>query len=364
LKKSMKMVLVAAIVLLLSAACSHKSIQTSDGKPIGSNSKNTSADKAYTVVAERLHTPWSIQFDGDTIYLSEREGNIVMVNGGAMTRQKVRLNKQLKNQGEGGFLGIQLAPDFRESRQAYAYHSYEEGGKVLNRVVVLQKKDNGWEEIKSYLEGIPGAYTHNGGRLAIGPDNMLYITTGDSGNDTLAQDLKSTAGKILRMTLDGKVPDDNPLSGSYVYSYGHRNSQGIAWDKQGRMFSSEHGPSGNPGGHDEINLIEKGRNYGWPTIIGDTKKEDMVSPLYHTGDTAIAPSGISLDAEGQLLIASLRGEKLYRYNTATNRLTAILEGEGRLRDIKLNNGSIYVITNNTDGRGKPAANDDRLLILN
>jgi glucose/arabinose dehydrogenase len=364
LKKSMKMVLVAALALLMSASCSNKSIQTIDGKPTGSNAKNTSAAKAYTIAAERLHTPWSIQFDGDTIYVSEREGNIVMVNSGTMTRQKVRLNKQLNNEGEGGFLGIQLSPDFRESRQAYAYHTYDEGGKVLNRVVVLQKKDDGWEEIKSYLEGIPGAYTHNGGRLAIGPDNLLYITTGDSGKDMLAQDLKSNAGKILRMTLDGKVPADNPFPSSYVYSYGHRNSQGIAWDKQGRMLSSEHGPSGNPGGHDEINLIEKGRNYGWPSIIGDAKKEGMVSPLYHTGDIAIAPSGISFDAEGQLLITTLRGEKLYRYNSAMNRLTAILEGEGRLRDVKLHNGSFYVITNNTDGRGKPAANDDRLLILN
>jgi glucose/arabinose dehydrogenase len=357
------MALVTTIVLLMSAACSPKSIATSEAKPNGDSTKNTNASKVYTVVADRLHTPWSIQFDGDTIYVSEREGNIVRVSRSALTRQKVRLNKPLKNQGEGGFLGIQLAPDFHESHQAYAYHTYEEGGKVLNRVVVLQEKDNGWEEIKSYLEDIPGAYTHNGGRLAIGPDNMLYITTGDSGKDTLAQDLKSTAGKILRMTLDGKVPADNPFPDSYVYSFGHRNSQGIVWDKQGRMFNSEHGPSGTPGGHDEINLIEKGRNYGWPTIIGDTKKEGMVSPLYHTGDTAIAPSGISLDAEGQLLIATLRGEKLYSYNPATNRLSAILEGEGRLRDVKLHNGGIYVITNNTDGRGKPTANDDRLLIL-
>jgi glucose/arabinose dehydrogenase len=139
LKKSMKIVLVAAIALMMSTACSHESIQTSGGKPTVSNAKGTNAGKASTVAVEHLHTPWSIQFDGDTIYVSEREGNIVMSNGGTMTRQKVRLNKQLKNQGEGGLLGIQLAPDFRESRQAYAYHTYEEAGKVLNRVVVLQK---------------------------------------------------------------------------------------------------------------------------------------------------------------------------------------------------------------------------------
>lgn len=358
--KSMKMALVATIALLMTTACSSKNVSTNDVIPVGSSEK---AAKSFTIVADQLHTPWSIQFDGDTIYVSEREGNIVKISGSIVTRQKVRLNKTLKNQGEGGFLGIQLAPDFRASRQAYAYHTYEEGGKVLNRVVVLLEKSNGWEEIKSYLEGIPGAFTHNGGRLAIGPDNMLYMTTGDSGKDTLAQDLNSAAGKILRMTLDGKVPADNPFRGSYVYSYGHRNSQGIAWDKRGRMFNSEHGPSGSPGGHDEINLIEKGRNYGWPTIIGNAKKEGMVSPLYHTGDIAIAPSGISVDAEGQLLMATLRGEKLYRYNPDTNQITSILENEGRLRDVKIHNGHIYVITNNTDGRGKPAANDDRLLML-
>jgi glucose/arabinose dehydrogenase len=361
--KPMKIALAAAIVLLMSAACSHKSVSTNIANPVGSSAINTNVTSAYTVLAERLRAPWSIQFDGDTIYVSEREGSIVKVSGGSMTRQKMHLIKPLKVEGEGGFLGIQLAPDFHESRQAYAYHTYQAGGMLMNRVVVLREEAEGWNEIKPLIEGIPGGVIHDGGRLAIGPDNMLYITTGDSGNDKLAQDLRSTAGKILRMTLDGKVPADNPFPGSYVYSYGHRNSQGIAWDKQGRMFSSEHGPSGDPGGHDEINLIEKGRNYGWPVVIGDAKKAGMVSPMYHTGAAAIAPSGIAVDMEGQVLIATLRGEKLYSYNPSTNRLSVVLEREGRLRDVKLHNGGIYVITNNTDGRGKPEPNDDRLLLL-
>ncbi|WP_312875703.1 PQQ-dependent sugar dehydrogenase [Paenibacillus planticolens] len=360
MNKSIKIGIALIASALLSTACTEKnhSVHTT-----GTVDSQTNAARAYTILADKLHTPWSIQFDGDTIYVSEREGNIVKIKEGSVTRQKVRLHKPLKNQGEGGFLGLQLAPGFHESRQAYAYHTYEEGSKVLNRVVLLQEKNGAWEEIQSYLEGIPGAYTHNGGRLEIGPDQMLYITTGDAGNDKLAQDVQSIAGKILRMTLDGKVPKDNPFPGSYVYTYGHRNSQGIAWDKQGRMFNSEHGPSGNPGGHDEINMIEKGRNYGWPVIIGNSKKDGMISPLYQTGDTAIAPSGITMDAEGQLLIATLRGEKLYRYNPGTNLLTAKLEGEGRLRDVKVHNGNIYVVTNNTDGRGKPSAHDDRLLML-
>lgn len=358
--KSVKIGIVTMAIVLLSVACTEKLSSTNKSKPVDSQAKT---GDAYTILAEKLRTPWSIQFDEDTIYVSEREGHIVKMSNGTVTRQKVKLNKPLKIQGEGGFLGIQLAPDFHNTRQAYAYHTYEEGGKILNRVVVLQEKNGAWEELKAYLEGIPGGNIHNGGRLAIGPDNMLYITTGDSGTDKLAQDVKSTAGKILRMTLDGKVPADNPFAKSYVYSYGHRNSQGIAWDKQGRMFSSEHGPSGDPGGHDEINLIEKGKNYGWPVIIGNAKKEGMVTPLYQTGDTAIAPSGIAIDPEGQLLIATLIGKKLYRFNPNTKQLTTMLEGEGRLRDVKVHNGGIYVLTNNTDGRGNPSATDDRLLML-
>ncbi|WJH37286.1 PQQ-dependent sugar dehydrogenase [Paenibacillus sp. CC-CFT747] len=211
---------------------------------------------------------------------------------------------------------------------AYAYHTYQEGNRTLNRVVLLQEKNGSWEEQKALLEGIPGGINHNGGRLAIGPDRLLYITTGDSGEEKLAQDPKSLGGKILRMTLDGRVPEDNPFIGSYVYSYGHRNPQGLAWDKQGTMYSSEHGPSGSPGGHDEINVIEKGRNYGWPVIIGDSKKDGMVSPVYQTGDTAIAPSGIAVDTEGKLLVTTLRGEKLFRFDPASRKLTPVLEGEG------------------------------------
>ncbi|MDD9268094.1 PQQ-dependent sugar dehydrogenase [Paenibacillus sp. GCM10023248] len=351
-------ILMAAAIMC--SACTRSSdsenqVKTADSKP--------AAARAYTVLAEHLKIPWSIQFDGDTIYVSEREGHIVQISGDSVTRQKVQLKKPVKHQGEGGFLGLQLSPDFAKTKQAYAYHTYEEGGKAYNRVIMLQKKNGGWEEVKAYLEGIPGAYTHNGGRIAIGPDQMLYVTTGDSGNDMLAQDMKSTAGKILRMTLDGKVPADNPFPGSYVYTYGHRNPQGIVWDKQGRMYNTEHGPSGDPGGHDEVNLIEKGKNYGWPLIIGSAKKESMVSPLYHTGNTAIAPSGMTVDADGQLLFATLRGQKLYKYNPAANQLTTKLEGEGRLRDVKLHNGDVYVITNNTDGRGSPGASDDRLLLL-
>lgn len=320
--------------------------------------------EAFTVLAQELRVPWVITFDKDVVYISEREGNIVKVDSSNMTRQSVHLKKNVHGNGEGGFLGFLLAPDFADTKNAYAYHTYEENGRILNRVVLLKQTGEQWDEVQALLEGIPGAANHDGGRMAIGPDKMLYITTGDAQQRELAQDLNSLAGKILRMTLDGKIPADNPFPDSYVYSYGHRNPQGLAWNAEGVMFNTEHGPSGDPGGHDEINIIEAGANYGWPDIYGDAKKEGMVTPIYHTGEKAIAPSGATIDGNNRLLIATLLGSALYRYDPATNQMSVVFEGEGRLRDVKIKDGRIYVITNNTDGRGSPSKTDDRLLLLN
>lgn len=318
----------------------------------------------FTVLAQHLNIPWVIEFDGDAVYISEREGTIVVVEGGQTSRQAVHLNKNVRHYGEGGFLGFLLAPDFSETKQAYAYHTYEENGALLNRVVLLKQENGEWHEERALLEGIPGAANHDGGRMAIGPDGMLYLTTGDAQEPELAQDKNSLAGKILRMTLEGKVPDDNPFPGSHVYSYGHRNPQGLAWDDKGVLFNTEHGPSGDPGGHDEINRIEAGGNYGWPSIYGDKKHSGMIVPLFHTGDEAIAPSGADMDDQNRMLIATLRGEALYRYDTASGKMDKIFEGMGRLRDVKIHDGRVYVITNNTDGRGTPLETDDRLLIIN
>ncbi|MBD2871233.1 PQQ-dependent sugar dehydrogenase [Paenibacillus sp. IB182493] len=321
-------------------------------------------ETAYEVLAEKLRVPWVIEFDGDVVYLSEREGNVVKVDGAEMTRQKVNLRKNVHGRGEGGFLGFLLAPDFEQSRTAYAYHTYEENGETLNRIVRLKENGDQWDETGVLLEDIPGAANHDGGRMAFGPDKMLYVTTGDAQRRELAQDLDSLAGKILRMTPDGKVPEDNPFPGSYVYSYGHRNPQGIAWTGDGTMYNTEHGPSGTPGGHDEINVIKPGSNYGWPDIYGGAKKDGMETPIFHTGEKAIAPSGMTIDEQGRLLIATLLGSALYRYDPATGDMSVAFEGEGRLRDVKIKDGKVYVITNNTDGRGIPGENDDRLLVLN
>jgi len=318
----------------------------------------------YEVVAEGLKVPWSIAADGDTFYISERGGSIVKLENGKQIRQQINISKDVKQTGESGFLGLVLSPDFSSNHEAFVYHTYESNGNIVNRIVKLAEKSGQWSEVAVMLEGIPGAKYHDGGRLAIGPDGNLYATTGDAQQPQLAQSKDSLAGKILRMSIEGNIPADNPFEGSYIYSYGHRNPQGLAWDEAGRLFETEHGPSGNPGGHDEINRIEAGNNFGWPAIIGDAEQAGMIAPLYHTGDPAIAPSGAAIDGNGQLLFTTLVGETLYRYDTVNGGAPVpVLQGEGRLRDVLIHNGHIYVITNNTDGRGSPSKTDDRLLVL-
>ncbi|MFZ7945224.1 PQQ-dependent sugar dehydrogenase [Neobacillus sp. 19] len=313
-----------------------------------------------SVNANHLNIPWTINKNGSLFFLSQREGSVIQIDGdlGLVKVQGVKVSKNIFHEGEGGFLGFTLAPDFEKSKMAYAFHTYQTDGKTLNRIVSLKLQNDTWQEDKVLLEGIPGGAVNSGGRIKIGPDGMLYATTGDIGKSDNSQNLDSLAGKILRMTVSGEVPTDNPYKNSYIYSYGHRNPQGLAWDNEGNLYSSEHGESG----HDEINMIQAGKNYGWPVIQGDEEAEGMVKPILQSGDNTWAPSGMAFN-NGKLYVASLAGKKLFTYDVASKQFEEFYGDAGRLRDVLIDHNELFTITSNRDKRGKPTDKDDRLIHL-
>ncbi|TLS36786.1 PQQ-dependent sugar dehydrogenase [Pseudalkalibacillus caeni] len=354
----MKKIIFPAIFVLLLSACSTENNQQDEQTEQNEEEATEVFSRQAEVIAPNLNVPWNINKHDNTFYLSQRPGNIIKVDGtnGTKTEQNIEVTKDILQTGEGGFLGFILAPDFYKSREAYAYHTYEQQGEVLNRIIVLKLNQNTWTEERILLEGIPGGRIHNGGRIKIGPDGKLYATAGDAGNADNAQNLETLAGKILRMNLNGTIPADNPFEDSYVYSYGHRNPQGLAWDTDGTFYSSEHGQTA----HDEINLIEPGRNYGWPVIEGDETAPGMVSPIYQTGDTTWAPSGIAIK-DRKIYVSNLRGEQIRIFNLNDNSVSTFFENAGRMRDVLIEGDTLYTITNNRDGRGTPRKGDDKLI---
>ncbi|MFJ5770321.1 PQQ-dependent sugar dehydrogenase [Psychrobacillus sp. NPDC093180] len=308
------------------------------------------------VVAEDLDVPWSIEKNNNTYYLTERTGAVVKIENGKMERQSVELEKDLATASEAGLLGFVLTPDFQESNLAFAYYTYVDSSGQFNRIITLRLEDNVWREDGVLLDKIPSGSYHHGGRLKIGPDGKLYATAGDAADSTIAQDLQSLGGKILRMNLDGSIPKDNPFADSYVYSYGHRNPQGITWLPDGMLYASEHGNNAN----DEINRIEPGKNYGWPIIEGHEKQEEMVSPLFTSGDNSTwAPSGMD-NYNGKLYVAALRGTAVIEFDLESGEKREVITGLGRIRDVLIDDNYLYFISNNSDGRGNPQESDDKL----
>lgn len=312
------------------------------------------------VLADELQIPWSIDQADNIFYISERPGHIVKVEEGMKERQKVVLEKKLATASEAGLLGFVLAPDFSKTSKAFAYYTYEDSTDQFNRIVTLNLEAGVWKEEKLLLDKIPSGQVHHGGRLKIGPDGKLYATTGDAATTPeIAQDLKSLGGKILRMNLDGSIPSDNPFSNSYVYSYGHRNPQGLAWVSAGELYASEHGPSAN----DEINHILPSRNYGWPVVKGKEVQNGMEAPLFTSGEeTTWAPSGMAAFNE-KLYVTALRGNAVIEFDLQTGKSKEIISGFGRIRDIFIKDNFLYFVSNNTDGRGIPLVKDDKLYRL-
>ncbi|KKQ74768.1 MAG: Quinoprotein glucose dehydrogenase [Candidatus Woesebacteria bacterium GW2011_GWB1_38_5] len=318
------------------------------------------------IVAEDLDIPWEIAFlpDGNML-VTERSGKLLKIG----TEKKViKEIEGVRHLGEGGLLGLSLHPDYSENYFIYLYSTTSDTRGISNRVERYRFSDDRLSERKVVLEGIAGSSNHDGGRIAFGPDGYLYIATGDAENPALAQNKNSLNGKILRITDEGTIPADNPY-GNAVYSLGHRNPQGIAWDEEGDLWITEHGPSGSQTGYDEVNIIKKGGNYGWPEVYGDQVKEGFISPVIQSGSNDTwAPSGMTY-WNGNLIFSGLRGQSLYKAEILNGKkldMTSYLEQEfGRIRAVILGpDGFIYITTSNRDGRGQVARGDDKIIKIN
>ncbi len=327
-----------------------------------------------SIAAENLFIPWAVAIGPENkIYVTERTGTVrIIENGNLLPEPLIRFSPLFLSNGEGGLMGLALDPDFEQNRYLYVMHTYTQNDATYNRVVRLTEDNNRATIDAVLLDQIPGGLVHNGGRIKFGPDNRLYITTGDVGRAELAQDLSSLAGKILRINPDGSIPEDNPFPGSPVYSYGHRNPQGITWSTEGIMYATEHGQTA----HDEINLIVPGGNYGWPIARGYEEIEgmDIQLPIVQSDRITWAPSGIAYISQGpwqgRLLVSTLRGEELLVVTlnpegNAVERVDSVLRQEfGRLREVlQAEDGSVYLTTSNRDGRGIYRIGDDKVIRL-
>lgn len=306
------------------------------------------------VIAEGLDAPWSLVFHEGTPLVSERDsGRVVEVAPDGATREVGTIDGVAAS-GEGGLLGLAV-----HDGELYTYLTTDEENRVERRELTGDAGSLALGSPTTVIDDIPSAGNHNGGRIAFGPDGMLYVTTGDAGDRDSAQEADALSGKILRLTPEGAVPDDNPFDGSRVFSLGHRNPQGIAWDDAGAMYASEFGQDS----WDELNVIEAGGNYGWPIVEGIADDDAFIDPVQQWAPSTASPSGIAV-IDDNIAIANLRGERLRAVPLDDlDAASEWYEGEyGRLRDaVVAPDGSLWVLTNNTDGRGSPSDADDRIL---
>jgi glucose/arabinose dehydrogenase len=338
---------------------------------------NKTGSYSIEIIAENLYVPWSIVFTGSNrILVTERNGSLRVIENGRLVDEPIH-KFTVVHEGEGGLMGLALDPEFIQNKLIYISYAYEKEGDVFVKIVRFKDDGTSLSEEKTLLDNIPGAGFHDGCRLRFGPDKKLYITTGDAGNRDAAQDISKLGGKILRINPDGSIPEDNPFHNSPVWSCGHRNPQGIDWyPGTDIMYETEHGPSGfdGPGGGDEVNIIEKGKNYGWPVVHHKMHKDGMEDPVLEF-TPAIAPasgmfyrSDVIPEFKNNFFFGCLRGEGIMRVVVDEKEPAKVISfgmlkdvDFGRIRDIaEAPDGSIYFSTSNRDGRGSVRVGDDKI----
>lgn len=367
-------------LILFALACSHPP----QGRGAGEVEAAQGGEVRFKVetVVGGLEVPWSIVWapDGRMIF-TERPGRVRVFENGKLRPEPLAKIADVESSGESGLMSVALHPQFAQNHLLYLSYAYG-GGEKFVKVVRYKETGNALTDPKVIIENIPIAQFHAGCRLRFGSDGKLYVTTGDATKRELAQRMDSLAGKTLRLNDDGTVPSDNPFVGQAgarpeIWSYGHRNAQGMDWQPgTNLMFQTEHGPSGfdGPGGGDEVNIVERGKNYGWPTIHHKQTHEGMESPLLEYTPACAPASGafyrgtLFQQFRGNYFFGCLRGERIIRVVLDGRRVVSqenLLEGKyGRIRDVAEGpDGAIYFSTSNRDGRGSPAKDDDRILKL-
>src|SRR5688572_5994311 len=368
------------VIVLLALGCG----QPPPGRGAGEVETSASAETSFRVetVAGGLQVPWAIVWapDGRMIF-TERPGRVRVFENGKLKPEPLLTVADVEPKGESGLMSVVLHPQFASNQLLYLSYAYKSDGQRV-RVVRYRESPGGLTDRKVIIEDVPAAQYHAGCRLRFGPDGKLYLTTGDAADRALAQRLDSLAGKILRLNDDGTIPNDNPFVGQpnarpEIWSYGHRNPQGIDWQPgTNLLFESEHGPSGfdGPGGGDEVNFVEKGKNYGWPEIHHRQTRPGMEAPLLEY-TPACAPASATFyrhaafpQFRGNFFFGCLKGARIIRVELDGRRVVSqedLLAGKyGRIREVAEGpDGYLYFSTSNRDGRGTPAADDDRIIRL-
>jgi quinoprotein glucose dehydrogenase len=373
-----KLLWLSLILILMFSISTHAQIRVGEfPQNVESEYLKSPQNIEVEVWQQNLKVPWELVFlpESNRALVTERSGRVLEIIDGKLQTESY-LELDIDSRGEGGLMGMAHHPDFPQEPYIYLMYTYTSSeGELYNKVSRFTDQGNQAVKEKVLIDQIPAGNNHNGGRIAFGPDGMLYITTGDTFNREIAQDLDNLGGKILRLTPEGNISEDNPFENSPVYSLGHRNPQGLAWHPEtGNLFISDHGPSGEDGlrAKDRIKVVEAGSNFGWPDKVGYFENGEYANPLI-MWKNAVPPSGITF-YQGDLYVGTLRSQSLTRIgvskendNFMVDKIEHLFRDRnnsiyGRIRTAVVGpDNYLYFLTNNRDGRGRPRENDDQIL---